>query len=338
MPPQAKVAGCKDIARQLIEGEVGQRLNVIMGGGRQMLISDVEGTPADPLDTWACRSQDGRNLLLEWQERKRMLGQRGKVVQNRIELSEIVSTENVDFVLGIFANGHLKYDHERDDATPSLEEMTIKAIEVLSTDDKNGAGFVLMVEGGLIDQAHHRGTAKRAINEVLAFEKAVAATIDSLDAAGLLQDTLIVVTADHSHTLTINGYPERGVSIFGLAGVSRTEQTPYTILTYGTTHQGFQAQQEDGRRRNPAQDNMEDWLYTQQGAINTDENTHGGSDVTVHALGKLLAIRVQLYITGVYYFVVVAIVIRSLVLSFRGCARAVVRCSCPRLCPAYRSF
>lgn len=285
MPLEAKMKGCKDIARQLIEDEVGQRLNVIMGGGRQMLISDVLDTIDDPLDTWACQSHDGRNLMLEWEELKKSLGQKGKVVENRNELNEIGNKHDVDYVLGIFANGHLKYDHELDALTPSLQEMTIKAIDVL-TKRNDGKGFVLMVEGGLIDQAHHRGTAKRAINEVLALERAVVGAIESLEKSNLLQETLIVVTADHSHTLTINGYPERGSSIFGLAGSSRTEQTPYTILTYGTTYKGFQAEKESGLRRNPKEDNLEDWLYTQQGAINTDENTHGGSDVTVHALGK----------------------------------------------------
>lgn len=285
MPPSAKLDGCKDIARQLIEDEVGQRLNVIMGGGRQMLISNVSGTAVDPIDKWACQSHDGRNLLLEWENRKKSLGQKGIIVENRMELSEIGYKEDIDFVLGIFANGHLKYDYERDESTPSLEEMTVNAINVLSKRN-NDKGFVLMVEGGLIDQAHHRGTAKRAINEVLALERAVVGAIKFLEKANLLHETLIVVTADHSHTLSINGYPERGSSIFGLAGTSRTEQTPYTILTYGTTYNGFQAEKVSGRRRNPKEDNLEDWLYTQQGAINTDENTHGGSDVTVHALGN----------------------------------------------------
>lgn len=287
MPSTAREEGCKDIARQLIEDSVGQNLNVIMGGGRQMLVSDVIGSEADPLDTWACQSHDGRNLMLDWKNQRKTLEQRAKVVENRLELADIGKSDDIDFLLGIFANGHLKYDHELDNnSMPSLEEMTVKAIEVLFKENKQQQGFFLMVEGGLIDQAHHRGTAKRAINEILALERAVMGAISTLNAANILKETLIVVTADHSHTLTINGYPERGGSIFGLAGNSRIEGIPYTILTYGTTYKGFQVDKETGQRRNPENDDLESWMYTQQGTVNTDENTHGGSDVTIHAIGK----------------------------------------------------
>lgn len=74
---------------------------------------------------------------------------------------------------GIFANGHLKFDHERDTGPkgmPSLANMTSKAIEILS---KNRKGFILVVEGGLIDQAHHRGWAHRALSETVAMDEAV---------------------------------------------------------------------------------------------------------------------------------------------------------------------
>lgn len=82
--------------------------------------------------------------------------------------------------LGIFANGHLKYEHERKNGstgTPSLQQMTEKAIEVLS---KNTKGFVLVVESGLIDQAHHRGWARRAISETAALNAAVETTMDMM--------------------------------------------------------------------------------------------------------------------------------------------------------------
>lgn len=59
--------------------------------------------------------------------------------------------------------------------------------------------------------AHHRGRAKVAINEAAAMEDAVRVAVEMTDEA----DTLLIVTSDHTHTLSINGYPERGSNIFG---------------------------------------------------------------------------------------------------------------------------
>ena len=68
-----------------------------------------------------------------------------------------------------------------------------------------------MVEGALIDYAHHKNWPQKAFEETLELEKAVKVALDLTDE----KDTLIVVTADHSHAMTINGYPQRGQSIFG---------------------------------------------------------------------------------------------------------------------------
>lgn len=91
---------------------------------------------------------------------------------------------------------------------PSLADMTIKAIEVL--DRKNSSGYVLMVEGGKIDHAHHQNFAGLALHEVMGLDKAVEAALKKVG-----KDTLVLVTADHSHSVTFNGYPERGNDILG---------------------------------------------------------------------------------------------------------------------------
>lgn len=49
-----------------------------------------------------------------------------------------------------------------------------------------------------------------------------------------MDDSLIIVTADHSHSLSINGYPRRGQNIFGIAQKSKADGIPYTTLTYAT--------------------------------------------------------------------------------------------------------
>lgn len=58
---------------------------------------------------------------------------------------------------------------------PSLMNMTESALKILK---RNKNGFLLVVEGGMIDQAHHRGHAKRALSEVAALDDAVKRTLD----------------------------------------------------------------------------------------------------------------------------------------------------------------
>lgn len=92
--------GCKDIARQLIENVPGKNINVIFGGGRQCLVSNVTGSSADPLDIWACYSKDGRNLIRDWSNDKKSRNSKYAVVQNNGELDNL-DTENTDYVLGM---------------------------------------------------------------------------------------------------------------------------------------------------------------------------------------------------------------------------------------------
>lgn len=65
--------------------------------------------------------------------------------------------------------------------------------------------------GGKIDLAHHGSEAVKSLHDVVAMDLAV----ERADSITNAQDTLIVVTADHSHTFVISGYPIRGNGIFG---------------------------------------------------------------------------------------------------------------------------
>lgn len=58
---------------------------------------------------------------------------------------------------------------------PSLTNMTEKALKILK---RNKNGFILVVEGGMIDQAHHRGHARRALSEVDAMDEAIKRTLE----------------------------------------------------------------------------------------------------------------------------------------------------------------
>lgn len=75
--------------------------------------------------------------------------------------------------------------------TPTLEEMTVKAIDLL---DDNSKGFFLMVEGAHIDKKSHSNLMNEMTAQLYEFDKAIGAALDYAEADG---ETLIVITADH---------------------------------------------------------------------------------------------------------------------------------------------
>jgi alkaline phosphatase len=101
-------------------------------------------------------------------------------------------------MLGLFADSHMPYEPERlqmatgkdGGAVPSLAEMTTWGIDRLK---KEGAGFLLVVEGGRPDHAGHENWARTLVDEVAAFDEAIGATLARVDAAS----TLVLATGDH---------------------------------------------------------------------------------------------------------------------------------------------
>jgi alkaline phosphatase len=216
-----------------------------------------------------------------------------------------------DRLMGLFDPSHMKFEYDRPGdvgGEPSLAEMTSKALDILS---RNSRGFFLMVEGGRIDHAHHEGNAYRALTDTIAFAEAVQVALDRTDPS----DTLIVVTADHSHTLTLGGYHTRGNDVFGKVikndpfGEPEREPAldaygqPYTSLGYynGPGHPGANLSDpntpfhhpdpvdpESGSRGDrPDLRNVDtgDPDYLQEAAIPLRKETHSGEDVAVYATG-----------------------------------------------------
>ncbi|GIX72506.1 alkaline phosphatase, tissue-nonspecific isozyme [Caerostris darwini] len=207
---------CKDIARQLIEDSPGKNFNVILGGGRRHFLPHRELDTKNPEN--AGRREDGRNLIEEWQRDKKSRGLSYKYVSRKRELDK-VDPLKVDYLLGLFSPGHMAYESDRDNGVegePSIAQMTRRAIEVLR---KNPRGYLLMVEGGRIDHSHHFNNAHRALVDTLAFEDAVIAALGMTRS----DDTLMVVTSDHSHVFAFGGYPKRGNPIFGELNLSKIQ-------------------------------------------------------------------------------------------------------------------
>jgi len=106
-------------------------------------------------------------------------------------------------VLALLNYDHMKFEVNRDSSVePSLSQMVKKAIQILS---RNPKGFYLLVEGGRIDHGHHNSKAKQALTDFVAFDNAIATGLGMTSE----ENTLSVVTADHSHVFTIGGYSQR---------------------------------------------------------------------------------------------------------------------------------
>lgn len=90
---------------------------------------------------------------------------------------------------------HKSYKNRDWEEVPSLETMTLGAINVLT--QNNDKGFVLMVEGGAIDGANHSQRVDRNCFEHTAFSKAIDATIDWIEKNSSWTETLVIITADH---------------------------------------------------------------------------------------------------------------------------------------------
>ncbi|KAL1770695.1 alkaline phosphatase, placental-like [Sigmodon hispidus] len=291
MPASALQEGCKDISIQLVSN---MDIDVILGGGRKFMFP--KGTPDQeyPNNTDQAGTRlDGRNLIQEWLAKH----QGAKYVWNLTELIQASLDPSVTYLMGLFEPEHLKYDVHRDPTQdPSLAEMTEVAVRMLS---RNPRGFYLFVEGGRIDHAHHDSVAYRALTETVMFDSA----IGKADQLTSEQDTMILVTADHSHVFSFGGYTVRGTSIFGLAPFNALDGKSFTSILYGN---GPGYKHLNGVRDYVTEEKSSDPNYRQQAAVPLYIETHSGEDVAIFARGPqahlVHGVQEQNYIAHVMAF------------------------------------
>jgi alkaline phosphatase len=289
LPPNATLP---DIAAQLVRRQrSGNGIEVVLGGGREAMTGTESVDPEYPERRG--RRRDSRNLVEEW-----VAAQKGSAfVWNREQLLA-VDARMAGPLLGLFEPSHMRYEADRSKdvaGEPSLAEMTTKAIEVLK---QHRQGYFLMVEGGRIDHAHHAGNAYRALTDTIAFSDAVRVAAKMTD----VRDTLILVTADHSHVMTIAGYPGRGNPILGLvkapgaAGPSLdVDRRPYATLSYanGPGQGGVEGNIDEapprpvnaGRGQDLGTVDTNAPGFHQQALVGMRAETHGGEDVALYARG-----------------------------------------------------
>ncbi len=277
-PDEAEALGCVDIARQMIQMPNGDGLDVILGGGRGQFLPTSENDPEYPKKSG--KRDDGRNLIEEWLSEDASR----QYIWNGEGFAALVSKQGKipGQVMGLFEPSHMQFDADRakDPGTePSIAAMTEFAVSQL---EAKGTGYFLLVEAGRIDHAHHISNAYRALQDTVALSDAVQWTIDNVD----LEETLIIVTADHSHTMTISGYPRRGNPILGVVetepGKVLPDATgkPYTTLSYANGP-GYKKQQPD-----LTDIDTTDPDYQQLGTVPLIIETHAGEDVAAFAAGK----------------------------------------------------
>ena len=271
---EAKQQGCKDIARQLIEFSHGDGVDLVLGGGRANFIPEGVQDPEHKEKNG--KRTDERNLIKEW-----MNARKGRSYVWRTSDFLGLKTSGAGQVLGLFEPSHMLFEADRlSDVAgePSLSEMTEFAVKMLN--HKNDKGFFLLVEAGRIDHGHHFGNAYRALTDTVELSTAVAKAASLVD----LKETLIIVTADHSHTLTISGYQARGNPILGLAragghDVPDATGKPYTTLSYANGP-GYQKEIPD---LNQVDTSAND--YKQLSTRPMYMETHAGEDVAAYATG-----------------------------------------------------
>jgi alkaline phosphatase len=254
--PNAYWYGCDSIAKQLINSAYPAGLDLAFGGGRTQLKSYYDSFQEQFPTGHLLQTQKD---LLAWASFNKKNSQIGPV-------------------LGVFSAGHMAFEIDRTDAQPSLKQMTKMAVQYLQGRSER---YLLIIEGARIDHAHHKGNAARALSETAMLADSVQLADEMTDD----EETLIIVTADHSHTFVMAGYPKRGNPILGVAKNQQNEIVlandglPYTTLGYANG-------KNQGRANDPRYfANSEDKNFHQEVAVPLRLETHGSDDVALHAKG-----------------------------------------------------
>jgi len=163
----------RDLENEIARQQLTQDIEVLLGGGRRHFLPETMAGSA---------RTDERNLL-DAAQRKGY-----RVVETADQLAQV----NGGPLLGLFSDGHMAYEIDRDPTRqPSLATMTETAIDLLSDEE---AGYFLMVEGSRIDHAGHANDAASHLHDILAFNEAVKTALNAANQDG---NTLVVIVSDH---------------------------------------------------------------------------------------------------------------------------------------------
>ncbi|MBB3303894.1 MULTISPECIES: alkaline phosphatase [unclassified Enterobacter] len=174
-------------------------------------------------------------------------------IDNLDGMNAIQQADQSKPMLGLFADGNMpvrwqgpkasyhgnidkpvvtcEVNKERPASVPTLAQMTKKAIDLLSTNEK---GFFLQVEGASIDKQDHAANPCGQIGETVDLDEAVQQALAFAREHG---DTLVVVTADHAHSSQI---VENGTKAPGLTQAVNTKDGAVMTISYGNSEEDSQ--------------------------------------------------------------------------------------------------
>lgn len=166
--------------------------SVILGGGSAYFL---------PKSTPGSKRKDENNYVEKFQQAGYALATDAATLkQNAAQATKLLGLFHTGNMDGVLDRRFLKNDVAKNFPNqPDLTEMTQAALDVLS---KNKDGFFLMVESALIDKASHPLDWERAFYNTIMLDQSVAL---ARKFAEQNPDTLIIVTGDHTHGISIIG-------------------------------------------------------------------------------------------------------------------------------------
>ena len=227
-PKETKAAGGLG---SIAEQEVDHKVDVLLGGGRGRFEQQITGGPYAGKTVVDQAKANGVQYVTDAAGLKS--AKAGKPVLGLFNKSNMsLEWSGPAAALGKGGAAQSCQENQRPASEPSLADMTSKAISLL----ENKKGFFLQVEGASIDKQDHATNACGQIGETVNFDKAIGV---ALDYQKTHPDTLVVVTADHSHTSQIVGEDASGTGLPTGYSTNLTTKDGQTLsLTYGTAGYG----------------------------------------------------------------------------------------------------
>jgi alkaline phosphatase len=262
-PAEARAAGCTDSPDQLIQAQ----LDVAIGGGLVLFLPQAQNGVRP----------DGRDLTVEWRQ-----DGAGRAFVADAPSFLALDTANVDQLLALVAPTDL-YDPDRVDGnpttTPTLAELADVALEVL---EKGDEGYLLLIEQEGTDELQHAGKLGLALDAGVEMYDALRLVLERVD----LDETLVIVTADHGQPLAMGGggpleSPLLGVARYGGRVALGQDQAPYPQLGF---YVGPRARP-DAPNRELTDADVADRHFIPDSAVPLAVVPHSGVDVPVYAIG-----------------------------------------------------